>query len=128
MRDLSPGSDSPVRFVIVESPYAGRGWWPLSAWRHWRNVAYARACIADCLRRAEAPFASHLIYTQPGVLRDRIPTERGLGISAGLEIALRADRTVVYTDRGISAGMCHGIEHAHNSDRPVEYRTLEGWK
>ena len=43
-----------MRFVIVESPYAG----DVAA-----NVEYARAAVADCLRRGEAPFASHLLYT-----------------------------------------------------------------
>jgi hypothetical protein len=32
----------------------------------------------------EAPIASHLLYTQPGVLRDEIPEERRHGIDAGL--------------------------------------------
>ena len=50
-----------MRLVIVESPYAG----DIEA-----NVAYARACLGDCLSRGEAPFACHLLYTQPGVLRD----------------------------------------------------------
>lgn len=60
-----------MRMVIVESPYAGD---------IERNVAYARACIADCLKRGEAPFASHLLYTQPGVLDDGVPAEdRWLG-------------------------------------------------
>lgn len=117
-----------MRVVIVESPFAGHGWWPLRAWRRWRNVVYARACVADCLRQGEAPFASHLLYTQPGVLRDGVPLERAHGIDAGLEIALRADRTVVYTDRGISLGMRYGIQHAEAHDRPVEYRRLKGWK
>lgn len=31
--------------VIVESPYKGHGWWPLSVFRRWRNVRYARACV-----------------------------------------------------------------------------------
>lgn len=50
-----------MRRVIVESPYAGD---------IERNMRYLRACLADCLRRGEAPFASHAIYTQPGVLDD----------------------------------------------------------
>ena len=53
--------------VIVESPYAGDVE---------RNERYARACIRDCLLRGEAPFASHLLYTQAGVLDDTIKEER----------------------------------------------------
>lgn len=103
-------------FVIIESPYAGD---------IERNVAYARAALLDSLRRGEAPFASHLLYS--GVLRDQIPEERELGIEVGLEIGLRADRTVVYADLGISKGMRQGIEAAKAVGRPVEYRSLEGW-
>lgn len=80
--------------VIVESPYAGN----VEA-----NVAYARACLLDSLRRGEAPIASHLLYTQ--VLDDLIPEERELGIAAGLAWRHAAERAAFYTDHGWSAGM-----------------------
>ena len=64
-----------MKRVILESPYAGDVE---------RNVAYARACLRDSLLRGEAPIASHLLYTQPGVLDDQIPEERQMGIDAGL--------------------------------------------
>jgi hypothetical protein len=107
-----------MRFVIVESPYAGE---------IETNIKYARACMADCLIRGEAPFASHLLYTQEGVLDDNKPEERKLGIEAGLEIGKRADATVVYVDRGISSGMKWGIKAAEEAGRRVEYRYLQGW-
>lgn len=102
-----------MRLVIVESPYAG----DVEA-----NVEYARACLIDCLHRGEAPLASHLLYTQ--VLDDLQPDQRAAGIEAGLAWAVKADATVVYTDRGTSRGMQYGIEHAQNHGRPVEYRLL----
>lgn len=102
--------------VVVESPYAGDVE---------RNVAYARACMADCLRRGEAPYASHLLYTQPGVLRDEVPAERVAGIAAGFAWRRVARKTVVYTDLGISAGMQAGIDDAEDAGRPVEMRSLE---
>lgn len=86
--------------------------------------------MVDCLRRHEAPFASHLLYTQPGVLRDSMEEERILGIAAGLAWGGWADATVVYVDRGISQGMRLGIEAAGRAHmnglppRPVEYRSL----
>jgi hypothetical protein len=116
-----------MRMVIVESPYAGHGWWPLSLWRRRRNIRYARACVADCLKRGEAPFASHLLYTQPGVLDDGNAAQRQHGILAGLAIGARADASAVYADLGISGGMRQGIMAAYNVNRPVEYRTLPGW-
>ena len=104
-----------MRLVIVESPYAG----DIEA-----NVAYARACIRDALARGEAPFASHLLYTQPGILRDEVPAEREKGIAAALAWYRTADAAVVYTDRGISRGMEAGIAAARAAGKPVEFRTL----
>lgn len=101
--------------VILESPYAGE----IEA-----NVEYARRAMRDCLLRGEAPIASHLLYTQPGVLDDLIPDERSLGIEAGLAWGELAEKTVVYVDRGTSRGMQYGIDRANNEGRPVEYRTL----
>lgn len=106
-----------MRRVILESPYAG----DIEA-----NVAYARACLHDSLSRGEAPIASHLLYTQPGVLRDEHPEERQWGIDAGLAWGAAAEATVVYTDRGISGGMKYGIASAEKAGRPIEYRTLNG--
>jgi hypothetical protein len=104
-----------VRLVIIESPYAGDVE---------LNVRYARVCLRDCLLRGEAPLASHLLYTQPGVLDDPIPDERALGIEAGLAWGRAAEATVVYTDLGISSGMQQGISRAHGEGRLVEYRFL----
>lgn len=108
-----------MKIVIVETPYAGDVE---------RNVKYARACVRDCLLRGEAPYASHLLYTQEGVLRDDVPDERELGIEAGFAFRRVAQVTVVYTDLGISKGMQHGIDHAHSIVHLIEFRTLgEGW-
>jgi hypothetical protein len=67
------------------------------------NVAYALIAMRDSLERGEAPFASHLLYTQ--MLDDRDPHERAEGIEAGLVIGNDAALTVVYEDLGISRGM-----------------------
>lgn len=104
------------RRVILESPFAGH---------RERNLAYARRCLLDSLRRGEAPIASHLLYTQEGVLDDDRPDERHLGIEAGLAWGAVADATVVYTDLGISAGMRLGMERAAAEGRPVEVRMLD---
>lgn len=106
-----------MRLVIIESPYAGDVE---------RNLRYLRACMRDCLLRGEAPFASHALYTQPGVLDDLIPGERDLGMRAGFVWGRKADCTVVYADLGISDGMRRGIEEADLQNRPVHYRRI-GW-
>jgi hypothetical protein len=104
-----------MRLVILESPYAG----DVEA-----NEQYARECMRDCLIRGEAPYASHLLYTQPGVLSDDIPEERRYGMEAGWAWMTRASRVVVYTDRGISPGMMRGIERASQLAKQVEFRQL----
>ena len=105
-----------MKLVIIESPYAGDTV---------ANIAYARRCVADSLKRGEAPIASHLLYTQPGILDDNVPKERQLGIDAGLAWRKVAERTIVYTDLGVSEGMKYGIEAAFKSGIPVEYRSLD---
>lgn len=102
-----------MRLVIVESPYAGD-----TA----KNVEYARECMLDALERGEAPFASHLLYTQ--CLDDSVPEERAIGIAAGLAWYSRADLSAVYLDLGLSQGMHLGIIRAEEVGRPVERRTL----
>lgn len=108
--------------VVVESPFMAPTPEGLE-----RNLAYARAALRDCLLRGEAPFASHLLYTQPGVLDDADPDERALGIEAGLALVDEVDKTVVYADLGVSRGMEMGIERARSRGRPVEFRSLPGW-
>jgi hypothetical protein len=79
----------------------------------------------DCLLRGEAPFASHLLY--PQVLDDNLPSERRLGIEAGLAWGQRADLTVLYIDLGITSGMRQGVVRARDEGRPIETRSLPGW-
>lgn len=108
-----------MRRVIVESPFAGHSDAEIAA-----NVEYARACVADCLRSGESALASHLLYTQPGVLRDDLAADRELGIAAGLAWVPVANATVVYVDRGVSSGMLRGIAAAEAAGIPVIRRTL----
>ena len=108
-----------MRLVVIESPYAG----DID-----RNVAYARAAMRDCLMRGEAPFASHLLYTQPGVLRDEVQSERTLGMAAGFHWESKADATVVYTDLGITKGMEEGMHSARLERRPIERRSIPDWE
>ncbi len=114
-----------MRRVIIESPYGSDDPKIVE-----RNVEYARACMHDCLVvHGEAPYASHLLYTQPGVLNDRQSDDRRLGIEAGLVWGAQAEATVVYRDLGVTPGMQKGINRADDESRPVEYRELGGkWK
>lgn len=132
-----------MRLVIIESPYAG-GEQPhpedviVDAWGDVfipgggfgrdrdlreaiidRNTKYARRALLDSLERGEAPYASHLLYTQ--VLDDSTPEQRQHGLEAGWAWQSSADAIVVYTDFGVSDGMQAAIDMAQI---PVEYRSI----
>lgn len=115
-----------MKRVVIESPYTGLGKTMLHRLiNRWKNVRYARACMADSFSRGEAPIASHLLYTQPGILRDDVEGERRLGIDAGIEWGKVAEATAIYIDRGISTGMLYGEMYAKRHKRPIEYRSLD---
>ena len=125
-----------MRLVVIESPYGSN---PdgsrASAETIERNVKYLRACMADCLKRDEAPIASHALYTQPGVLDDSKKEEREKGMHAGWAWHCVVEAVVVYVDLGMTDGMIRGIEHAfaskyqcynceHQCKPKVEFRKL----
>lgn len=101
--------------VIVESPYAGdvEG-----------NLRYLRECMRDCILRGESPYASHGLLTQEGVLRDGVPEERALGISAGFAWRSRADLVVFYADLGISKGMQLAMDELDSAGASYEVRRI----
>lgn len=104
-----------MKLAILESPYAGDviG-----------NVTYARTVLGRLVRRGYAAIASHLLYTQPGVLDDELPHERALGIEAGLAWREVADISVFAAGRGWSPGMLGALESARLQARP--YVVVDG--
>lgn len=104
-----------MKKVIIESPYAGDVD---------QNIMYARRLILDALLREEAPIASHLLYTQPGILNDNNLGERDLGIRAGLAWGACAEYTIVGTDYGITEGMKIGMAQANSEGRAIIYRSI----
>lgn len=112
------GRGDPTRKrVIIESPYRADSPEGLR-----RNREYLLRCMRDSVARGEAPFASHLLYTQ--FLDDDVPAEREIGIACGLAWGVAVEGTKVYTDLGITDGMQRGIEDARSRGRPVEYREI----
>lgn len=103
--------------VILESPYSYKN--------VTINVLYARAAMKHSLMKGEAPFASHLLYTQRGILDDDIPYERSLGINAGFVWREFVHMTVVYGDYGITKGMEEGILHARKLGQKIEFRSIK---
>ncbi len=108
-----------MKLVIIESPYAGE---------IERNTHYARAAMHDCLCRGEAPLASHLLYTQEGILDDAKPLERALGIAAGFAWGGYADAVVFYTDFGMSEGMRRAKEVYERQGVKILIRTIPQWE
>lgn len=116
-----------IRITIIESPYAGNVE---------RNLRYVRACMRDCFDRGEIPYASHALYTQPGVLDDDKSEEREKGIAAGLDMLSAVHQAApvavslthaFYTDLGWSSGMnrARNFTVLHLNHR-IEERTLGG--
>jgi len=108
-----------MRRVILESPYSAP-----TAEGVERNLTYARECIRDCLKRGEAPLASHLLYTQPGILDDTIPDERRLGMESGFAWTAVGEAVVVYLDLGLSRGMQAGIGRGVAYELTIEPRWI----
>ena len=104
-----------MKLVIIESPYAG----DIS-----RNVTYARRALMHSLYSGEAPIASHLLYTQEGVLDDGVLDERELGIAAGLAWRKVAELSVFYADYGWSPGMRKARALLEREHRPYEVRFI----
>jgi hypothetical protein len=108
--------------VFIESPFAGK--------HYARNVEYARRAMWDAmLNHNEAPFVSHLLYTQhpsAGIIDDG--DDRSIGRELGLRAAAAMRsvviHVVVYTDYGITPGMARGILHAQHSGIDVVWRTI----
>jgi len=104
-----------MKRVILESPFAGDVE---------RNIKYARECVRHSLSLGEAPIASHLLYTQDGILDDLIEEERMWGINAGLAWKEVAEKHVFYIDFGMSKGMEYGMKYATENNIPIEMRKL----
>jgi hypothetical protein len=87
------------------------------------NKKYASACLRHAmLVHNEAGYASHLLYTD--FLDDKVPAERKLGIEGGFNWRDVAEKSVVYTDLGISSGMQWGMDDSILKNKPVEIRKL----
>jgi len=108
--------------VVIESPYLGN---------HDMNEAYAEFAMHDCIvNYHESPYASHLLYTRRFVLNDDNESDRNLGIRAGFCWREVADKTVFYTDLGMTKGMQEGVEDCIMKGRSYELRILsiDLWK
>lgn len=74
-----------------------------------QNINYARLALLNALSRGEAPFASHLLYTQ---VWSESADLRDAGIKAGIEAHQVCHTVALYVDLGISKGMQLAADHA----------------
>jgi hypothetical protein len=86
------------------------------------NTEFARKCLRDSILRGEAPYASHLLYTQ--ILDDSSIEQRRLGMDAGLIFLRRCDLFVAYLDNGWSKGMLEEKRLAEQCGISIEERYL----
>ena len=103
--------------VMIESPFAAK-----TLTEKQRKRKYAWEAVVDSEARGEAPFASHIFYTE--ILNDNEPTERQRGFDCHESWMAVCDYVVVYDDFGISQGMRWGIEMAFKLEKPVFCRKI----
>lgn len=110
-----------LELVVLETRYVSEDIATMIKYRK-----FTLACIRDCLKRGEAPYASHMLFTETNALGEFSPDERAIGMHSGFLWGSNAVKTVVYTDLGLGLGMQQGIKSAQEVGRSVEYREL-GW-
>lgn len=107
-----------MKFVVVESPYQHYTF----AHPDPRYIEYAKAAMAHSLSKGEAPFLSHLLYTQ--VMSEYMGMDREWGITANLTVIKKADIVAFYVDYGMSPGMKSALTVVKELDIPFERRSL----
>lgn len=100
--------------VILESPFKGQTE---------ANLEYAKKAINDSISRGESPIAFHLLYSE--VLDENNPHDNLLLKKLKESWAALVQKTVVYTDRGVSEGMLEGITDATARGRGIDFRNIE---
>lgn len=86
-----------------------------------QNLVYARFALLNSLKRGEAPFASHLLYTQVWAENKEL---REAGIKAGVEYHHRTDMVALYVDLGVSGGMKLAEDNALLLNVQIGRRTI----
>jgi hypothetical protein len=105
------------KLVVVESPYRATAYYTQE-----QHHLYLMHCIEDCLRRGEAPYASHHLI--PEILDDDDQFERAFGIRCGFAWGQHADLVAIYSDLGVGPGMADAIEHWSRLGKRIEWRKL----
>ena len=109
-----------MKRVYVASPFRGA-----TAEATRQNIVYARLCMLDSLERGEAPYLSHLLYTQVWAESDDL---RAAGLAAGTAWRRGSEYVALYIDLGVTDGMRLAELDAAHHEIPHGYRkvTLRG--
>lgn len=84
--------------------------------------SHISAAIAACryvIAHKGIPIASHILYAASGILDDRNPSERELGMMFGLALISLCDEVWVFGD--ISPGMKHEICEAKKAGKQIRF-------
>ena len=106
--------------VYVASPFKGA-----TVEETRQNIVYARLCMLDSLERGEAPYLSHLLYTQVWAETDEL---RDAGLRAGDAMREACDLVALYTDLGVTPGMQRALDatpFGKSVGRNVHFRTAK---
>jgi hypothetical protein len=103
-----------MKKVFVCSAYGGK----------WDNILLARKYCSWAIWEDVAPIAPHLIYTQ---FLTESPTERELGLQAGLQYLAVCDEVWVFSADGqISSGMQLEVDRALELRIPIKWHAYDG--
>lgn len=111
--------------VFIESPYSG----DID-----RNVRYLMLCKLDSMVRGEMPCSSHCDMTQHPAKLDYYVSDyedewdiynREQAIEISQSLRSMCEKTLFYTDLGLSRGMKEGIEFCKENDIKYEMRKID---
>lgn len=105
------------RLVIIESPYSNDDLTMVN-----RHTLYAKQCLKDSFKRGEAPFSSHILYSD--ALNYRVRIDKDIGLISHVSWIAVCDLVAVYVDFGLSEGMQLAVNVAKIKHKRIEYRTI----
>lgn len=108
-----------MKRLIVESPFKATETYSVE-----ENIAFARKVCRHALLLGYSPYASHLFFTQPGLLDDDLPNERRLGIDAGLVWSVGVGDVwfALRSDEKLSVGMTYAANRHRMREAKVQFR------
>jgi hypothetical protein len=108
-----------VRRIYIASPFNGETVEEIR-----QNIIYGRLAMLDSLARGEAPYLSHLLYTQVWA---ETPELRERGLAAGDAWRVVCEGVALYVDLGLTSGMQRAKAYAEGrlETMSCESRTLD---